>query len=129
MDRAGIVYFGRVFEWCHIAYEELMTALFGGIEGVFSGTDWGMPLVHAEADYKAPMKLDDRLTIELRIERLGGSSVAFGYRVVGPDADLRATAKLVHAFVDMRSFSKRAAPEAFVDGVIRLGLVPSDAGG
>lgn len=129
MDRAGIVYFGRVFEYCHIAYEELMTAIFGGIEGVFSGTDWGMPLVHAEADYKAPIRLDDRLTVELRVERLGAGSVSFGFRVLGPEGDLRATVQHVHAFVDMRRFAKREVPQAFLDGVIAQGLVPSDAGG
>lgn len=129
MDRAGIVYFGRVFEYCHIAYEELMTAIFGGIEGVFSGTDWGMPLVHAEADYKAPMRLDDRLTVELRVERLGAGSVCFGYRVVGAAGSLRATAQLVHAFVDMQRFTKRDVPQAFLDGLVAQGLVPSDAGG
>jgi YbgC/YbaW family acyl-CoA thioester hydrolase len=123
VDRSGIVYFGRFFEYCHIAYEEMLSAIFGGLEGVFGQRDWGMPLVHAEADYQRPMRLDDTLTIELSIARLGGSSVTFAYRVLGDDGEQRATAQLVHAFVDMETFKGRPAPDEFRQGVRDLGLV------
>ena len=61
VDRAGIVYFSRVFEWCHVVYEELLRELFGGVEPIFATKDWGSPLVHASADYRRPFKLDDRV--------------------------------------------------------------------
>jgi len=129
-DRAGIIYFSRVFEYCHFAFEELLSAVFGSVEEVFARGSWGMPLVHAEADYARPCRLGDRLVIELRVEELRGRSIAFAYRVRGADDpdDLRAMACFVHAFVDLASFKARAAPAELAAGLERLGLWPRGDG-
>jgi len=90
-DPAGIVYFPRFFDWFHQAmeawfgdaldlpYHELLKAR-------------GLPAVHTEADYRTPVRLGDRIDVELRVRRIGRSSIVLDYRVVGHDArDLRAT--------------------------------------
>ncbi|MGE0713003.1 MAG: acyl-CoA thioesterase [Planctomycetota bacterium] len=132
IDRAGIVYFGRVFEYCHVTYEEMLgqaleasleAAEGGALERFFEQSTWLMPLVHAEADYKAPMRLGDALEVELRVERLGRSAVTFGYRVVGAGGRVHATAKLVHACVERGSFAKLLVPGSLVAGLEGLGLV------
>lgn len=123
IDRAGIVYFGDVLKYCHVTYEQLMTDVVGNLEVFFATSGWGMPLVHAEADYSRPNKLGDRLAVSLEVERLGATSVTFAYTVRCGE-ELRATAKLVHAFVDMGGFKAIRAPEAFVEGLRRLGLLP-----
>ena len=122
VDRAGIVFFGRFFEYCHIAYEELVIEILGDMNRCFD-EGWAMPLVHAESDYKRPLRLGDRIRVSLSVERLGTSSVTFAYTLYGPEDDLRAKAKLVHAFVDTQGFGSRTAPKEFVDGLRRLGLV------
>ena len=123
IDRAGIAYFGDVLKYCHHAYEELMAKVVGDLEAWFAAADWGMPLVHCEADYKRPNAFGDRLTIELDVSRMGKSSVTFAYRVTCGD-ELRATVQLVHAFVDLQSFAPIPAPQAFMDGIRRVGLLP-----
>lgn len=123
IDRAGIVYFGDVLQYCHVAYEELMTKIVGNLEAFFSDSGWGMPLVHTEADYSRPNRLGDALVIALTVERLGKTSVTFAYEVRCQD-ELRARAKLVHAFVDMKSFKPIEAPEPFRQGLSGLGLLP-----
>ncbi len=123
IDRAGIVYFGDVLQYCHVAYEELMTQIVGSLETFFSESGWGMPLVHTEADYSRPNRLGDALVIALTVERLGKSSVTFAYEIRCGE-ELRAKAKLVHAFVNMKTFQPIEAPETFKSGLSELGLLP-----
>ena len=124
MDRAGIVYFARVFEYCHVTYEAMLAdALDLNLEAFFQTSPWFMPLVHSEADYERPMRVSDRLVVALEVERLGTSSVSYAYRIEGRDEELRATAKLVHACVDRETFASLATPATLVEGLRRLDLV------
>ena len=126
-DRAGIIYFSRVFEYCHIAFEEMLHAIFGSVDTLFRDGTWGMPLVDAHTRYLKPMLLDDRLRIELRVARLGKGSVRFAYRVLGPDGTLRAETELTHATVDLQAFKPIAVPAELRAGLAKLGLVAPDA--
>jgi YbgC/YbaW family acyl-CoA thioester hydrolase len=122
VDRAGIAFFGRVFEYCHEAFEEMMMAGGDALQRCFEEEGWGMPLVHAEADYKRPMRMGERLQIELEVERVGGTSLSFGYRVLGAEGDLRATVRLVHAFVSLEDFRPSPVPERMLALLGRLQL-------
>lgn len=124
VDGASIAYFSRIFEHCHAAYEEMLAASGLPLRGILEREDWVLPLVHAEADFRRPLRLGDRLSVELRLERLGGSSATFAYRLVGEAGDLRAEARLVHAFIDKATFTPREPPESFLAAMARLGLLP-----
>ena len=124
MDRAGIVYFARVFEYCHVTYEAMLAdALDLNLEAFFQTSPWFMPLVHSEADYERPMRVSDRLVVSLEVERVGARSVTYAYRIEGHDEELRATAKLVHACVDREGFAPLAVPAELIEGLRRLDLV------
>lgn len=89
-DPAGVVYFPRYFDWFHQAME----AWFGEALGLPYAQvleRHGFPSAHAEADYKRPCRPGERLTVELRVGELGGSSLRLDFRVVGADLALRAT--------------------------------------
>lgn len=124
VDSASIAYFSRVFEHCHAAYEEMLAAAGLPLATLLSEQDFIMPLVHAEADYRRPLRLGDRLNIELRVERLGASSTTYAYRVLGDAGDLRVEVRLVHAFLDKKTFKPREAPALFLDALRSLGLIP-----
>ena len=122
VDRAGIAFFGRVFEYCHLTFEELVAAAGVGISEIFDNQGWGMPLVHTEADFKGPMRLGDRLRVGLEVEGVGKSSITFAFEVRGSEGELRATAQLVHAFVDLRTFESIGVPELMLDILEGAGL-------
>lgn len=122
-DRAGIVFFGRVFEYCHQAFEEMLAAAFGQVDAVFNEHGFGMPLVHCEADFKRPMRMGETLRVSLEVERLGERSITFAYTLADPAGAVRATARLVHAFIDFASFTPIPTPEAFRAGLGRVGLL------
>ncbi|MBT9555150.1 MAG: acyl-CoA thioesterase [Myxococcales bacterium] len=128
IDRAGIVFFGRFYEYAHAAFEELLTAALGHSEAMFKELGFGMPLVHSEADYKAPVLMGDRLLIEVEVERLGEKSVTFRYTISGEaDGKLRAVVRLVHAFVDLATFRPIPVAPALLDGLVRLHLCQGPA--
>ncbi|MBM4376894.1 MAG: acyl-CoA thioesterase, partial [Deltaproteobacteria bacterium] len=74
VDRAGILFFGRVFEMCHAAYEELLLAAEADIETLIATDGVGLPLVRSEADFVKPIRLHDRLDVSIALEKLGARS-------------------------------------------------------
>ena len=129
VDRAGIVFFGRVYEYCHAAFEELLCAIYGDLEEWFDQLEIGMPLVHSEADHRAPIRIGDPLIIELSVDRLSERSITFAYRILGEqDGRLRARVQLVHAFVELGRFAPSGPPLGFVEGLTRLGLLAEGTG-
>jgi 4-hydroxybenzoyl-CoA thioesterase len=95
-DPVGIVYFPRYFDWFHQAME----AWFGEALGVPYHEilrTHGFPAVHTECDYQRPCAFGDQVVVELRVGRIGRTSVRLNYRVLGPDgeADVRATGHTV----------------------------------
>jgi len=128
IDRAGIVFFGRVYEYAHATLEEALTLMFDHQEAMFSDLGFGIPLVHSEADYTHPIKMGDKLVIRMELQRIGKRSVTFDYQITGEDEVPRCSIRLVHAFIDMASFEGIPVPQAFLDALPRAGLsLPSTA--
>jgi YbgC/YbaW family acyl-CoA thioester hydrolase len=123
IDRAGIAFFGRFFEYAHAAFEEMQLAAFGDMERRLTEAPFLMPLVHAESDFAAPVRLGDRLSVALDVERLGETSITFRYAVTGEDGAPRATVRLVHAFIERATWKKCPGPAVFTEGLRRLGLL------
>ncbi len=124
IDRAGIVFFGRFYEWAHECLEELLRELFGHPEAIFGELGFGMPLVHSEADYRAPVRFGDRLVISASITRLSERSATFVYTFAGAEDGVhRATVTLVHAFVDLATFKGIAMPPRFREAALAAGVV------
>ena len=124
VDRAGIAFYSRVYEYCHTVFEELLLAMGNSITNIFDNGKWGMPLIHSHADYKRPMRLGERLTIEVTAAKVGDTSITFDYRVVGPEGDLRCTCQLVHVIVELATFKPRNIPEELLDAVRHFNLAP-----
>ena len=129
VDRVGITFFGRAFEYAHVCLEELLTAGFGRVDRVFTELGVALPIVHAEADYSAPIRHGDRLVARVTVAAVGGRSVTFRYALCGredPD-DLRVVVRLVHACVRLSDFAPAELPAALFDGLRPLGVLPDEA--
>ncbi|MET1084450.1 MAG: thioesterase family protein [Burkholderiales bacterium] len=75
-DPAGIVYFPRFFDLLHRAMEDWFTF---GLEERFADfimkKRLGIPTVGTRVDFIAPARFGDLLKIELRVAKLGSSSI------------------------------------------------------
>ena len=116
-DPAGLVYFPRFFEKFHDAMERWFgDALGQPYDALIMGRKLGLPSVHTEADFLAPCRFGERLVVELRVARLGRSSIELVYRVwrEGDDPQaLRLRGRTVCALMDLdptRPTHGRAVP-------------------
>lgn len=125
IDRAGIVFFARYYEYCHATFEALLASLFGPLEDSFARGLWMMPLVHSEADYASPARLGEELHIGLEVAQVGNTSITFAYDVRGADHTPRARVRLTHVFVQPETFKSRPMPDEFRAGLARLSLWPA----
>lgn len=116
-DPAGIVYFPRFFEKFHEAMEQWFgDALELPYDELIVGRRLGLPSVHTEADFAVPCRFGERLVVELRVGKLGRSSVELLYRVGvedQPKAPPRLTGRTVCVLMDLdpaRDTHERAVP-------------------
>jgi 1,4-dihydroxy-2-naphthoyl-CoA hydrolase len=111
-DMAGILYFPRQFRFAHDALEDFMASLGLSFNQVFHREPFVFVVVHAEADYLAPLQVDDELVIHLNIIALGTTSFTVNYMIYRNE-ELVGTAKTVHVTVDAESRTKIPIPATF----------------
>jgi YbgC/YbaW family acyl-CoA thioester hydrolase len=108
-DPAGIVFFGRYFEYCQAAYEELFRTMASRDDE--TDRTWGMPVIRVESDFLRPARLGERLTVAVTVEQVAKYTVTLTYRISGGDGP-KATVRIAHAFVDRKTFKPTAPPES-----------------
>ena len=111
IDAGGVLFFGRIYDYCHQAYED-----FWGSEGVdraqfFAGAEYLVPIAHSEADYRAPIRHGDRIRVRIEVARVGKASFELRYAVTGPDGGLRVEARTIHAFVNRATMKPISIPQ------------------
>jgi 4-hydroxybenzoyl-CoA thioesterase len=93
-----------------------MATMLDGIEGGYAslilGRRIGFPTVHAEADYKAPLRYGDIVSVEVTVERVGTSSCALRFDVRREPAGAAATPVAVvrHVVVASNVDALRSTP-------------------
>jgi len=114
-DAAGIIFFTSLLRLAHDAFEAFLDSEGLGLGVLLHQRDYRIPIVRAEADYLTPVRLGDRLTVEINLERLGTTSFALRYRLL--DAEHRETgaARIVQVAVDARTWKKRPLPDELRD--------------
>ncbi len=120
VDRAGIAFFARAFEYAHDCFDEMLMEAFGHPD--LDELGFGMPLVSAEASYDQPLRLYDKLEIQARIQRVGERSVTYAHTVVDESGQTRCTVRLRHAFVSFPEFKSCPVPQVFIDQMRTLDL-------
>ncbi|MCB0340967.1 MAG: acyl-CoA thioesterase [Pseudobdellovibrionaceae bacterium] len=109
-DPAGILFFGQAFFIAHQTIEEFVNHL--GIEWKdwFQNGQWGVPIRHAEADFKRPLFPGHKYLAQLQIENLGNSSIRFQVKFFDGDS-VCAHLILSHVFTDVNTLKSRPIPE------------------
>ena len=95
-DAAGVLFFAHLLRHAHDAYEAFMEQAGFGLVGLIAGAGPHLPLVHAEADFLAPLRHGEQVLIRLSLARLGGSSFILEYEFLGSEGNIRARARTVH---------------------------------
>ncbi len=122
-DAAGVLFFARLLEHAHDAYETLMDQLDHPLPDLLHNASFHLPLVHAEADYLAPLRLGDRVRVSIQVAKLGRRSFTLSYAFATPDGRICARAATVHVAIDAREGKKEALPEPLREALQGLGVI------
>jgi YbgC/YbaW family acyl-CoA thioester hydrolase len=113
VDYAQVVYFPRLFGYCHRVFEEF----FGREAGVsyaelVTQRRVGFPTVHAQADFRAPLRFGDICRVVMEPLKLSKRSITNRYRLFLGETDrLCADLEIVHAAINLDQFAPVDLPE------------------
>ena len=110
-DAAGVLFFAHLFRHAHDAYEAWMGELGFALDEMIRDGGLALPLVHAEADFKRPLRHGDLIRVEVRVDELRASSFGVGYRFLTDDGILAAIARTVHVAIRPGDSASRVLPD------------------
>jgi len=112
VDYAQIVYFPRLFSYCHWVFEDFFAnEMRTPYDQMLIRRRIGFPTVRADADFKAPLRFGDLCRVEMETLELRRSAITNRYRLYLADSDnLCATVQIVTVSVDMSSFQSVELP-------------------
>ncbi|NWF49462.1 MAG: acyl-CoA thioesterase [Ignavibacteriaceae bacterium] len=114
-DPAGIIFYSRIFDFCHTAYEEMITE-FGLKENYWLNDNYVVPIIHSECSYLKPIKYGEEITINLSVSQLRNSSFELTY-AIRRNKELCCQVKTVHVFVDKKEWKKKEMKKPLYDGL------------
>ena len=109
-DAAGVIYFTSLLRWAHETFEMFMQESGVDIRRMVERGPYSLPIVRAEAEYRAPLRLGQAVQIQLSLARLGARSFTTAYTFTTGRGRAAGTARLVHACLDVAAGRARALP-------------------
>ena len=109
-DFSTRIHYSALFRHFEIAETEFLRSLGVGYAHWFE-RGFSLPRVHVEADYLAPLNFDDEIDIEVRIARIGESSLTFDFLVTKiADGKPAARGRIVGVCIDVSSGKSTPIP-------------------
>jgi YbgC/YbaW family acyl-CoA thioester hydrolase len=110
-DATGVLYFSEQFAYAMEAFEGYLSSKGFSLKQLLD-SPLLMPVVHAEADYLAPLHAGDEVVIKMGVETVGQSSVTLIYQIFCPVRLMDiGRVKIVHVAVDRITQQSVPIPE------------------
>lgn len=95
-DASGMIYFASVQTIALEAFEDFLQKRGMSLRTIFQNKVCFLPIVHVEADYLAPVYVNDVLTIEMKLVKMGTSSFTLAYAMSHAARQLVAKVCITH---------------------------------
>lgn len=95
-DPAGIAFFGKLFEYCHEAFEDFLRSRGAPLDELLR-SGLAAPIVHVDADFKKPLRHGDLVRVRIALGKLSARSFRLEYELLNDSGTLLARVALVHA--------------------------------
>lgn len=121
-DAAGVIFCSRLLELAHEAYEAWLEQVGLGLDRLLEQGRLRLPVVALEAEFAQPIRVGERLQVELTLTRRGAHSYQVAYRFRDPAGRVKARAVTRHVALDGVHGNPAALPAALrrvVDGAGR----------
>lgn len=110
-DTSGRIHYTSLFRYFEAAEQEFLRSLGRGYTDYMQAEErW--PRVHAECDISGALVFDDEICVEVRVGRVGNSSIQLDYRAL-KDGRECATGKVVIVCMDPKTQRSKPLPADF----------------
>ena len=110
-DAAGVIFFPNQFCLYQEAFEAFLELAGYDLAAVTKANKYHLPVVHAEADYSAPLCLGDPIEIHLKVAHIGNSSLTFQADILKRGKIHTGGVKVVHVCISGRTRKKTPLPK------------------
>jgi len=112
VDRAGVLFYPELFRHAHDACEAFLAHIGEPLHQVLAAGEMALPVVHAEADYLAPLRHGVEVEAAVTVGDIGDTSFRLDCTFYTPVGDLAARARSVHVCIDAGSGRPLSLPAA-----------------
>ncbi len=128
IDHAGIAYYPKLLHYFHCCFEDWWAEGLGApYPRVMREDNLGLPAVHLDVDFFAPVRYGDTPDVHLGVLRVGRSSVEFAFWMSQPDDERPlCRARVVTAAVRMDTLQGQPLPERWRQEFERFRIAPAD---
>ncbi len=114
IDAAGVVFYARYFYFAHNTYEDWLNSRHSNISSLL---DSGciLPIIHTEADFKAPIGLNESIVLRLFLAEKKEHSFALEYQFYNHQDELKAVLQTVHVCLNSKNRKKVTLPAKLFD--------------
>ena len=116
-DPAGILFFGRVYQLCHSAYEEMIDSFKLNYD-YWANENFIVPIIKSEASYHKPIQYREEVSIEIIVKQLRATSFELEYEVKNSKGEKCVVVNTIHVFVDKNTWKKKEITPEIKDGLI-----------
>jgi YbgC/YbaW family acyl-CoA thioester hydrolase len=113
-DAAGVMFYGKVFELCHSAFESFIASQ-NKYQEYFSSNEFAFPIVHTEASYFSPLIPGEEIEIEISLIEIKNSSFSLLYQIKKQSGKIAVETKTVTVSVEKNKWQKIFLPPFIID--------------
>jgi 1,4-dihydroxy-2-naphthoyl-CoA hydrolase len=105
-DAYSIIFFANQLQFCHDAFQAMLAHLGFPLPMTRQEVASMLVIVHVESDYQVPVHVGDELVIELRVKKIGTTSLMMNYTLINQYRKQVGTAQTVHVNIDTKTSVK-----------------------
>jgi acyl-CoA thioester hydrolase len=120
VDAAGVICYGAYVRFIEIAETELFRAAGFPYGKVFERFDCWLPRASYKMEFRKPAVLDEQLTVNARVGRIGTSSIALRFEFDDDQGTRVADCDIVLVCVDKKTFKPKPVPGELRDALARF---------
>ncbi|MES2344764.1 MAG: thioesterase family protein [Chlamydiota bacterium] len=113
-DATGVLFFTEQLRLSVETFESFLAERGFTVGRMLRSSDYLMPIVHAESDYFAPLKVGDLVKIVLVLGRIGTSSFTLNYKIYSNDKEM-GKASTIHVAVDKKTCTTIPVPQELIE--------------
>lgn len=109
-DSASVLFFANQFNIIHLAYESFLDSINLSISTILKEKEFIIPIIHAQSDYIAAVRVGDILEIELKLTQISESIFEINYEIT-KNSNICGKSITRHIVLDKNTRKKAELPE------------------